>query len=361
MTRRVGTRDGPRPDEPGLDEPGLDDPGESTPARSDHAAIPATVDGAAAGTDGAAAQDGLADDRVPDALAPGLYIVATPIGNLRDLTFRARDVLQRADAILCEDTRVTAKLCHAYGIDRPLRPYHDHNAARVRPAILERLAAGAALALVSDAGTPLIADPGYRLVREARAAGIAVVPIPGAASPIAALSAAGLPTDRFLFGGFLGQKTEQRRRALREVAALPASLVFLTGAARLPAVLADMVAELGADREAVVAREITKRFETFDSRPLGELAAAYGESGPPRGEVVVLVAPPDPAAAMASEDDLDAALLAALAGSSVRSAADEVSRALGLKRRRVYARALELRDRAGPASAGGPGGDDDGD
>ncbi|MEQ8501098.1 MAG: 16S rRNA (cytidine(1402)-2'-O)-methyltransferase [Sneathiellaceae bacterium] len=299
---------------------------------------------------------GAADLQASDALAPGLYIVATPIGNLQDLTFRARDVLARADTILCEDTRVTARLCAAHGIDRPMRPYHDHNAPRVRPGILAQLAEGGAVALVSDAGTPLIADPGYRLVREARAAGIAVVPIPGPASPIAALCAAGLPTDRFYFGGFLGQKSEQRRRALRLVAGLEASLVFLTGTARLPAVLADMAAELGPAREAVIARELTKRFEEFVLMPLGALADSYAASGPPKGEVVIMVAPPPDGPAELAAEDLDAALLAALAAGTVRSAADEVAQAYGLKRRTVYARALELRDRvptAQPPDRGG--------
>jgi len=282
----------------------------------------------------------------PEILSPGLYIVATPIGNLRDLTFRALEVLKGADLILCEDTRVTARLCAAYGIGTRMKPYHEHNAQRVRPEILAMLQAGATLALVSDAGTPLIADPGYRLVREARTAGIAVVPVPGAASPIAALSAAGLPTDRFYFGGFLGPKTAQRRQALAPVAALPASLVFLTGVSRLPAVLADMAEVLGPTREAVVAREMTKRFESFDLRSLGELATAFAESGPPKGEVVILVGPPTAAEAV-PEQDLDAALEAALAGESVRNAADQVAQALGLKRREVYARALAIRARMG--------------
>lgn len=301
-------------------------------------------------------QGSRAGGRKPEGLAPGLYIVATPIGNLRDLTFRARDVLAAADLILCEDSRVTARLCAAHGIATPMKPYHEHNAARVRPQILQMLAEGRALALVSDAGTPLIADPGYRLVREARAAGIPVVPVPGPCSPIAALSAAGLPTDRFYFGGFLGQKSQARRQALREVAGLQASLVFLTGVARLPAVLADMAAELGPGREAAVARELTKRFEEFDLRPLGELAAAYAESGPPKGEVVIVVAPPDAAAPPPDAADLDSALREALRGGSVRSAADEVAQAFGLKRREVYARALALRQAEGRDPDGPEGG-----
>lgn len=281
--------------------------------------------------------------QTPGELSPGLYIVATPIGNLRDLTFRARDVLAAADLILCEDTRVTARLCWAHGIATPMKPYHEHNAQHVRPRILAMLREGAAIALVSDAGTPLIADPGYRLVREAREAGIPVVPLPGAASPVVALSAAGLPTDRFYFGGFLGSKPVQRRQALQAVAALPATLVFLTGVSRLPAVLADMVAILGPVREGLVAREMTKRFETFDLRPLGALAAAYAASGPPRGEVVIVVGPPAEAEAPA-EEVVDTALRRALAQTSLRDAADQVAKAFGLQRRAVYARALALRD-----------------
>lgn len=331
-TRRIGTRPGKaRTDEPSSDPA----------AAGEEAGLGRTGPGIP-GEDGSDSPEPAVHGQKPGELSPGLYIVATPIGNLRDLTFRARDVLAAADLILCEDTRVTARLCSAHGIATRMKPYHEHNAQRVRPQVLAMLLAGAAIALVSDAGTPLIADPGYRLVREARAAGIAVVPLPGAASPVVALSAAGLPTDRFYFGGFLGSKSVQRRQALQDVAALPASLVFLTGVSRLPSVLADMAAILGRTREGLVAREMTKRFETFDLQPLGALAAAYAASGPPRGEVVIVVGPPAEPERPA-EEAVDAALRQALAQASLRDAAEQVAQAFGLKRRDVYARALALR------------------
>ena len=274
------------------------------------------------------------------ALAPGLYIVATPIGNLADITLRALDVLRRADAILCEDTRVTATLAQRYGLEAGRIAYHDHNAERVRPQVIARLAAGAALALVSDAGTPLISDPGFKLVREAVRAGIAVTTVPGPSAALAALTLAGLPTDRFLFAGFLPAKSAGRRRALRDLAAVKASLIFYETAPRLAEALADMGAMLG-DRPAAVARELTKMHEEVRRDGLHALAGHYRDAGPPRGEIVVIVGPPA-AQAAASEEDLDAQLVSALKTASLREASAAVAAATGRPRRQVYARALAL-------------------
>lgn len=278
---------------------------------------------------------------------PGLYIVPTPIGNLRDITLRALDILRAVDLIACEDTRVTGRLLNAYGLETPMTPYHDHNAARKRPALLRRLADGGRVALVSDAGTPLIADPGYRLVQEAVQAGIPVTALPGASAALVALSASGLPTDRFLFLGFLPARTGQRDRVLAEVADLRASLIVYESPRRLAASLAAMANALG-PRDAVVARELTKRFEEIRRGALDALAGHYVEAGAPRGEVVIVIAPPG-AQAAASDADCDALLAAALETHSLRDAASMVSAETGLPRRTVYDRALRL-SRAGAAS-----------
>jgi 16S rRNA (cytidine1402-2'-O)-methyltransferase len=273
-------------------------------------------------------------------LAPGLYLVATPIGNARDITLRALDVLTKADVVACEDTRTTGKLLTMHGVRAPLLPYHDHNAERQRPILLERLARGQVVALVSDAGTPLVSDPGYKLVRDAAAAGIAVFPIPGASAVLAALVVAGLPTDRFAFLGFPPPKSVARRRWFGEAAGFPGSLVFFESPQRLADSLADAAAALG-DRPAAVARELTKLFEETRRGRLAELAGAYAGSGPPKGEVVVVVGPPE--AAPASEGDVDAAIADALGrGLSVKDAAAEVADRLGVARKQAYARALAL-------------------
>jgi len=281
-----------------------------------------------------------APERLP-ALAPGLYIVATPIGNLRDITFRAVDTLAAADIIACEDTRVTAKLLTAHDVATAMTPYHEHNAAKVRPKLLARLKAGGAIALVSDAGTPLISDPGYKLVREAAQAGIAVIAIPGPSATLAALAVAGLPTDRFLFAGFLAPRGGARRAALQPLASVEVTLVFFESARRLAGSLADMAAILG-PRPAAIARELTKRYEEIRRGRLDELAGHYRVAGVPRGEVVIVVGPPDAAHAA---PDLDALLRLALAEMSLRDAAASVSAATGQPRRKVYARALALADR----------------
>ena len=270
---------------------------------------------------------------------PGLYIVATPIGNLGDISARAVAVLGAAGVIACEDTRVTGGLLHHLGLKRPMMAYHDHNADRIRPGLIARLGSEV-VALVSDAGTPLISDPGYKLVREAREAGHAVVTIPGPCAAVAALTLAGLPTDRFLFMGFLPAKTGAKAAAIAEVATVRATLVFYENGSRLGATLATLAEGLG-DREAGVAREITKRFEECVTAPLSVLAARYAEA-PPKGEIVVVVAPPSEPEP-ASEEDADAALAEALGRLPAAKAAGEVAKRLGLDRKALYARALEMK------------------
>jgi 16S rRNA (cytidine1402-2'-O)-methyltransferase len=273
-------------------------------------------------------------------LSPGLYIVATPIGNLGDLSPRAADVLARADLIAVEDSRVTGKLLQHIGIKRPMMPYHDHNAESVRPRLIERMA-GEAIALVSDAGTPLISDPGYKLVREARAAGHQVVTIPGPCAAVAALTLAGLPTDRFLFLGFLPAKAKARADAIAEVAGVRATLVLYESGPRLAATLAALTEGLG-EREVAVTREITKHFEEAVTGTLTGLAARYAEA-PPKGEIVVVVAPPGEAPP-ASADEAEAALAEALTRLPASKAAGEVAKRFGMDRKALYAQALEMKD-----------------
>ncbi|HEY2446569.1 MAG TPA: 16S rRNA (cytidine(1402)-2'-O)-methyltransferase [Rhizomicrobium sp.] len=270
-------------------------------------------------------------------LDAGLFITATPIGNARDITLRALDVLRTCDAILTEDTRVTAKLLAIHAISRPLLTYNDHNAARARPSILKRLATGDRIALVSDAGVPLVSDPGYKLVREAMAAGTAVHVVPGASAVLAALVLSGLPTDRFLFAGFLPAASAARRAALEELKALRASLIFFESPRRLSETLRDLCDVLGS-RPAAIARELTKLHEEVSRGGLDYLAHLYADRGPPRGEITVIVGPPPQQAP--DSDLLDRLLDKALPFMPVRAAADLVSDALGLPRRFAYARAL---------------------
>jgi 16S rRNA (cytidine1402-2'-O)-methyltransferase len=279
-------------------------------------------------------------------LAPGLYVVATPIGNLSDVTLRGLSVLASADLVLCEDTRVTRKLLDHYGLRPSLLAYHEHNAAAVRPRVLARLDTGAAIALVSDAGTPLISDPGFKLVDAAIAAGHRVYPIPGASALLAALVAAGLPTDRFLFDGFLPPKAGQRKTRIAELARVPATLVLYESGPRLAASLSDLAAELGG-RPAAVCRELTKVFEEVRRGALDALAAHYAEAGPPKGEIVIVVGPPGGEAPAISPDTLDAKLSVALARRSLKDAVESVAAETGLKRRDVYQRALALAGRKG--------------
>jgi 16S rRNA (cytidine1402-2'-O)-methyltransferase len=304
-----------------------------------------SVDRATQRSGGPAASKSRAD--MPPGIPAGLHIVATPIGNAADITLRALDVLRGADLIACEDTRVTGNLLARYEIGTRRLAYNDHNAERVRPVLLERLSRGERIALVSDAGTPLVSDPGYKLVRAAIAEDLPVTIVPGASAPLAALALSGLPSDRFLFAGFLPSRSAARRRELAELAAVPATLILFESARRLGEALADMAAVLG-DRPAAVAREMTKRFEEVRRGSLAALAAHYQEAGPPKGEIVIVIGPPasapakDEAAAAATLDDM---LRDALAGASLRDAAASVAIASGLPRRAVYARALAL---AGP-------------
>jgi 16S rRNA (cytidine1402-2'-O)-methyltransferase len=274
-------------------------------------------------------------------IEPGLHLVATPIGNLKDVSFRALSTLAAADAVVAEDTRVTKTLLAHYGISTPLIAYHEHNARVIRPHLLARLEAGAKLALVSDAGTPLVSDPGFRLVQEALEKGVHVTSVPGPSAVLAALVVAGLPTDRFFFEGFLPHKSGPRRARLAELAHIPGTLVFFESPRRLAETLADCAAVLG-KRDAAIARELTKMFESVRRGALDELAAALAEEEPPKGEIVLLVAPPGAGAAQASAADLDARIEEALNAHSVKDAASVVSAATGQPRRQVYARALEL-------------------
>jgi 16S rRNA (cytidine1402-2'-O)-methyltransferase len=270
-------------------------------------------------------------------VAPGLHIVATPIGNLGDITLRALATLAGADLIACEDTRVTRKLLDRYGIVTPLTPYHDHNAAIARPKLLQRLAAGAAVALVSDAGTPLVSDPGFKLVRAAQEAGHIVSALPGASAALAALTVAGLPTDQFFFAGFLPPKQAARRARIVELARIPATLVFFETGPRIAATLADLAAELGS-REAAVCRELTKIHEEIRRGDLTALAQTSAASEI-RGEFVLVVAPPSE---QPSADDADLLLRKALARVSLKDAVGEVAVATGVSRRELYQRALVL-------------------
>jgi 16S rRNA (cytidine1402-2'-O)-methyltransferase len=272
-------------------------------------------------------------------LTPGLYIVATPIGNLSDLSPRAAEILAGADLLAVEDSRVTAKLLSHLGVKRPMTPYHDHNADSARPRLIEQMR-DKAIALVSDAGTPLISDPGYKLVRDARAAGIAIHTVPGPSALIAALTLAGLPTDRFLFLGFLPAKSGARASAIDEVAAVKATLVLYESGPRLAASLAALAARLG-PRDAAVVREISKKFEETVTGTLADLAGRYADA-PPKGEIVIVVGPP-PKAEAAGETEIDEALREAMARLSVSRAAAEVAERLGVPRRKVYERALELK------------------
>jgi len=284
----------------------------------------------------------------PAALAGGLYLVATPIGNLGDITVRALEVLTASDVIACEDTRVTRRLTERYGIATPLTPYHEHNAAEARPRLLARLAAGEAVALVSDAGTPLVSDPGYKLVRAAQDAGHSVTVLPGASAVLAALSLAGLPTDRFFFEGFLPPRPAARHKRIAALSAVPATLVLFESGARLAATLADLAQGLG-PRPAAICRELTKLHEEVRRGDLAQLARDYADGGERRGEIVIVVAPPPEDVAAAG--DVDDMLRQALARVSVKDAVGEVALATGRPRREVYQRALELSKETGDGAA----------
>ena len=274
-------------------------------------------------------------------MAAGLYILATPIGNARDISLRALEILRACAVIAAEDTRVTSKLLAIHGISRPLIAYNDHNGREMRPKILARLERGEAVVLVSDAGTPLVSDPGYKLVREVIAAGVAVVVVPGPSAVLTALTLSGLPSDRFLFAGFLPSKAGERQTALEEVKAVHATLIFFESAQRLSESLAAMADILG-DRQVVVARELTKLHEEVRRGALRELAAHYQAAGAPKGEVTLLVAAPT--AAAPDNARIDAALKSALVFMPVKAAADLIAGLTGASRKQIYARALELKD-----------------
>lgn len=272
--------------------------------------------------------------------APGLYLVATPIGNLGDITLRALETLAGVDVIACEDTRITRRLTERYGISAQLTPYHEHNAAAARPRILEQLAQGASIALVSDAGTPLISDPGFKLVREVCAAGFAVTALPGPSSVLAALSVAALPTDRFFFEGFLPPKAAARRARLAELARLDATLVLFESGSRIQDTLADLAATMGT-RDAAICREMTKLHEEISRGTVSELAQS-ADKLETRGEFVVVIAPADKGSQVMTGEQVDDLLRDRLARDSVKDAVAHAVEVSGRPRREIYARALEL-------------------
>jgi 16S rRNA (cytidine1402-2'-O)-methyltransferase len=273
-------------------------------------------------------------------LAPALYLVATPIGNLSDITIRALETLAAADILACEDTRVTRVLLDRYGIRQRSTPYHEHNAEEAGPRLIAALVEGKSVALASDAGTPLVSDPGYRLVERALAAGVKVVPIPGASAVLAALTVSGLPSDAFLFAGFLPAKTGQRRSRLEELRAAPATLIFFESPHRLADTLAEMVNVFGGERRAVMARELTKAFEEVRRGTLAELASQYAEATP-KGEIVICVAPPQ--AAAAAVEDVDGLLRSLATEMPASKAASEAAKMTGLGKPELYRRLVELK------------------
>jgi 16S rRNA (cytidine1402-2'-O)-methyltransferase len=275
-------------------------------------------------------------------LEPALYLVATPIGNLSDITLRALETLAAADVLACEDTRVTRILLNRYGIRRRMLAYHEHNEAEAAPRLVAMVEEGKSVALASDAGTPLVSDPGFRLVQAAQEKGIRVVPVPGPSAVLAALAAAGLPTDSFMFAGFLPSKAGQRRTRLDALVSVPATLVFFESPRRLSESLSAMGESLG-DRQAVVARELTKAFEELRRGRLSELAAHYNEAGAPKGEVVVCVAPPGQAT-LAGPEETDRLLLALAAEMPASRAAGEAARMTGGKKSELYQRLLALKE-----------------
>lgn len=275
-----------------------------------------------------------------------LYLVATPIGNLGDITLRALETLAGADVLACEDTRVTRVLLDRYGIVNRPYAYHEHNADEVGPRLLAALGEGRSVALVSDAGTPLVSDPGYRLAQLAIEAGHRVVPIPGASAPLAALVGSGLPNDAFLFAGFLPTKDKAKRDRLQELATVPATLLFFESPHRIAATVTAAAAVLGENRRATVCRELTKTFEEFRRGTLGELKAFYDDAGAVKGEIVFVIGPPD-APPEPEAADVDALLVRLIADMSTGKAATEAAKQTGLPRKELYDRLLELKDRDG--------------
>lgn len=276
-------------------------------------------------------------------LAPGLYLVATPIGNLRDITLRALDVLNEADLIACEDTRVTGRLLSHFGINTAKTPYHDFSDDTARQRLLDMLGKGQSIALVSDAGSPLIADPGYKLVRDAAEAGHPVIPVPGPSAMIAGVSASGLPTDRILFAGFPPSKKQARQRFLQTLAAVPATLVLYESPRRIEETVSDMAAVFSPDRQASISREITKLHEEHRRGTLSELQRSLPDMTK-KGELVLIIGPPQESETTASPEDIDAMLLAALETGNVKQAAASVAATTGVSKRDLYARAVSLKN-----------------
>ena len=292
--------------------------------------------------EGAARQYSIKGHRLAaPSLQAGLYLVATPIGNLGDITVRALETLAAADLIACEDTRRSRKLLDAYAIRTPLTPYHDHNAVSARPRLIERLAQGAAVALISDAGTPLVSDPGYTLAREAHLAGISITTLPGPSAVLAALAVSGIASDRFLFDGFLPARQAARRARIAALSSIPATLILFETAPRLAEALADLAAGLGA-RETAICRELTKLHEEVLRGNLASLARACAGEAQMRGEMVIVIAPPPPTPEMKT-DDLDALLRSALDRLSLKEAVEEIAALSAVPRRTIYQRALALR------------------
>ncbi len=280
-------------------------------------------------------------DDLNDSPPPGLYVIATPIGNARDITLRALDMLRHVDVIAAEDTRVTSKLLAIHGISKPLMAYNDHNAARERPRLLAQIRNGARIALVSDAGTPLVSDPGFKLVRAAIEEGVRVEALPGASAALTGLVLSGLPSDRFLFAGFLPPRSGERQGVLEELKSIRATLIFFESGPRLCDCLKDMVTVLG-PRSGAVAREMTKLHEEVRRGTLADLAAGYERDGAPKGEVTVLVSPPH--AAEADFAAVDAALTAALEFMPLKPASEMIADLTGVPRKAVYARGLEMKN-----------------
>ncbi|MER9439609.1 16S rRNA (cytidine(1402)-2'-O)-methyltransferase [Mesorhizobium sp. M0618] len=284
-------------------------------------------------------------------LEPALYLVATPIGNLADITLRALETLAAADIVACEDTRVSRVLLERYGIRRRTTAYHEHNAGEAGPKLISALQAGQSVALISDAGTPLVSDPGYRLVGEALDHGIRVVPIPGPSAPLAALTASGLPSDAFMFAGFLPVKTGQRLTRLEALKAVPATLIFFESPRRLAESLGAMVEALGGERKAAIGRELTKTFEEMRTGTLQALADHYAAADTPKGEIVVCVGPA-PEAKADEPADIDRLLLSLAAEMPASKAAAEAAKMTGGQKQALYRRLLELREISGESDSG---------
>jgi 16S rRNA (cytidine1402-2'-O)-methyltransferase len=283
-------------------------------------------------------------------LEPALYLVATPIGNLGDITLRALETLAAADIVACEDTRVSRVLLERYGIRRRTTAYHEHNAAEAGPKLIAALEAGRSVALISDAGTPLISDPGYRLVEEMLQRGLRVVPVPGASAALAALTASGLPSDTFLFAGFLPVKAGQRTKRLEELDSAPATLIFFESPRRLAATLATMAKVLDDDRQAAIGRELTKTFEEMRIGTLAELAAHYADAATPKGEIVICVGPPKPR--QQDGGDIDALLFSLAAEMPTSKAAAEAAKMTGRPKQDLYRRLIEIKAASGETGSG---------